>query len=93
MRSFIRNIITKIKYRIMTESEQDFLEVHSLMLEWRGKENYRVPPESVRRIFNAHNKVTGHLEYSVSCSSCRSRTWTRLKEWYDANLETYKHLI
>jgi hypothetical protein len=75
---YFRNYFTKIKYRIMTESEQDFLEVHSLMLEWRGKENYRVPAEAVRRIFNAHNKVTGHLEFSVSCAGCRSRTWQRL---------------
>lgn len=93
MCDFIRTYFTKIKRKNMTEQEQDFLEVHSLILAWRGKENYRVPAEDVRRIFNVHNKVTGHMEYSVSCSSCRARTWTRLKEWYDANLETYKHLI
>jgi hypothetical protein len=78
---------------IMTEKEKDFLEVHSLMITWRGKEGHRVPSEDVRRIFNVQNKVTGVMEYSVSCSSCRARTWNRLKEWYDSNKETYKHLI
>jgi hypothetical protein len=77
----------------MTEQEQDFLEVHSLMIAWRGKENQRVPAEDVRRIFNIQNKVTGIMEYSVSCAGCRQRVWNRLKEWYDANKETYKHLI
>lgn len=77
----------------MDENEKDFLEVNDLMNKWRGRENYRVPPEDVRRIFNVHNKVTGVNEYSVSCTSCRQRTWTRLKQWYDDNKEQYKHLI
>ena len=77
----------------MTEAEKDFKEVHELMIKWRGKEGRRVPSEDVRAIFNIHNKVTGIMEYSVGCSGCRSRTWTRLKEWYDANKERYKHLI
>jgi hypothetical protein len=77
----------------MTEQEQDFLEVHSLIITWRGRESFRVPAEDVRRIFNIHNKVTGYTEYSVSCSSCRARTWNRLCEWYDGNKQTYKHLI
>jgi hypothetical protein len=83
----------KIKFNIMNDKEKDFLEVYNLMLSWRGKENRRVPAEDVRRIFNIHNKVTGINEYSVSCTSCRQRTWNRLKDWYDANKEQYKYLI
>lgn len=84
---FIKKILN-----IMNEEEKDFLEVHSLMLSWRGKEGHRVPADEITRIFNIHNKVTGVLEYSKSCTACRARTWGRLKDWYDANKEKYKHL-
>lgn len=80
-------------FNIMSEDERDFMEVHDLMLRWRGKEGHRVPSEDVRRIFNLNNKLTGVIEYTVSCSSCRMRTWNRLKGWYDSNLEKYKHLL
>lgn len=76
----------------MTEAEKDFMEVHSLMLAWRGKENQRVPAEDITRIFNIYNKVTGSREYSKSCGGCRQRVWSRLQQWYDSNKQNYEHL-
>jgi hypothetical protein len=76
----------------MTEAEKDFMEVHSLIMAWRGKESQRVPSEDITRIFNIYNKVTGSREYSKSCGGCRQRVWSRLGAWYDSNKQNYEHL-
>lgn len=76
----------------MTDLEKDFMEVHSLMLTWRGKEGHRVPAEDITRIFNIYNKVTGSREYSKACGGCRQRVWNGLKNWYDKNKQNYEHL-
>jgi hypothetical protein len=63
-----------------------FKEVDELMKQLVGKENHRHPPHTIRRLFNLHNEVFPNtLEYSVSCSACRKRTYERLRNWWYNN--------
>jgi hypothetical protein len=82
MRSYIRNIISKIKQRNMTDEELRFQKVDAMMQELVGKENHRHDAQTIRNLFNLHNEVTGIMEYSVSCSGCRARVYNRLKQWW-----------
>ena len=77
----------------MNEKEEQFLRVHNLMIRLIGKENYNHRPETIRELFNLNNECTGVMEYSVSCSGCRMRTYNRLKDWYYNNKEEFKHLL
>jgi uncharacterized protein YigA (DUF484 family) len=87
------NIIKKLFKKEMTEEEKLFMDVHNLVQRLLGKENHNHKPETIRELFNLHNAATGVMEYSVSCASCRARTWTRLKDWYNNNKDKYKHLL
>lgn len=67
-------------------NQETFNEIHSLVSEWEGKENHRIPADVITRIFNAHNKAHPEKpEYSKGCSGCRQRTWDRLKTYYHTN--------
>jgi hypothetical protein len=87
------DLFKKLFKKEMNEKEQQFLKVHNLMIRLIGKENYNHRPETIRELFNLHNEATGIMEYSVSCGGCRKRVYNRLKDWYYANKEKYKHLI
>ncbi len=68
----------------MTEEEIQFAEVDAMMQNLVGKENHRHDAQTIRELFNLHNRVFPHtLEYSVSCSGCRARVYNRLKEWWN----------
>lgn len=70
-------------------SPEKFKEVEELVLWLKGKENWNHNADTIRKIFNLHNEVTGIMEYSTSCGSCRARVWGRLKDWYEENKELY----
>jgi hypothetical protein len=87
------NIFKKLFKKEMTEEEKLFIEVHNLVQRLLGKENHNHKPETIRELFNLHNRATGIIEYSTSCSGCRARVWTRLKEWYYNNKDKYIYLL
>lgn len=67
-----------------------FLKAHGLVSEWQGKENYNVPAEVIRQIFNVHNQIFWeNQEHSTGCGGCRQRVWARLKTWYHENKHLY----
>ena len=67
-----------------------FMRLHSLVKEWEGKENYRVPPEVITEMFNVHNQLfPDKPEYSKGCGGCRERLWNRLKAHYHAEKLKY----
>jgi len=71
-------------------SEETFLKAHELVSEWQGKENYNVPAEVIRQIFNTHNQIFWeNQEHSTACSGCRARVWGKLKAWYHENKHLY----
>lgn len=71
-------------------SQEVFLRAHALVTEWQGKENYNVPAEIIRQIFNSHNEIFWeNQEHSTSCGGCRTRVWGRLKAWYHENKHLY----
>lgn len=73
----------------MTEIE-NFQALHHLILDWRGKEDYRVPAHIITEMFNVHNRIfMDKPEYSKSCGGCRQRVWNRLKTHYDENKHNY----
>lgn len=65
---------------------EHFEEVNNLMQRLYGKEGYRHDSQTIRELFDIHNKVFPQtLEYSVSCSGCRERVYNRLRNfWIDA---------
>lgn len=83
---FIRTIISKIKQYNMTEAELQFQEVDAMMQNLYGKENHRHDAQTIRDLFNLHNRLFPQtLEYSVSCSGCRARVYNRVKEYWQSN--------
>jgi hypothetical protein len=71
-----------------------FLRAESLVKEWSGKENYRVPADVITEIFNVHNKIFWERqEHSKACSGCRQRVWNKLKTWYHENKHLYENDI
>jgi hypothetical protein len=80
---FIRNIITKTKWRIMTTEEIQFQKVDAMMQNLVGRENHRHDAQTIRELFNLHNELfPATLEYSVSCGGCRQRVYGRVKQWW-----------
>lgn len=74
----------------MTEIELKFEELHNLYVEWKGKENYRVPGHVITQMFNLHNYLHPQTpEYSKSCNACRAKVWDRLKRYYEENRSKY----
>lgn len=66
-------------------TDDQFMRLDSLMQELVGREGARHNEETITRLFNLNNEITGILEYSKSCGSCRSRVYNRMKEiWYGA---------
>lgn len=67
----------------MTEQEQLFAETDEMMQSLYGKENHRHDAQTIRNLFNLHNRLfPTMLEYSVSCSGCRARVYNRVKEYW-----------
>lgn len=71
-------------------TKEDFAEIHQLMQDWRHLNNPRVPADVMTRIFNLHNRAYPlQMEHSRGCSSCQSRTWSKLCRFYDENKQSF----
>lgn len=74
--------IKKIKQPMETEL---FMQLHCLVQDWEGKEDYNVPSHIITEMFTVHNRFfPDKPEYSKSCGGCRQRVWNRLKAYYHA---------
>ena len=78
---FLKLLLKKIK----TKDMELFEEVDELMQSLVGRENHNHNSSVITTLFNLHNKVyLDRPEYSKSCTSCRQRTYNRLKSWWES---------
>jgi sulfur transfer protein SufE len=71
-------------------SEEIFLKAKALVNDWEGKENWNVPAHVITEMFNTHNQIwPDKRENSKSCSGCRARVWSKIKDWYHGNKHLY----
>jgi hypothetical protein len=91
----VSTVYTKSNYDRKTMIERDiFLRAETLVSNWQGKENTRVPADVITEIFNVHNKIFfERQEHSRGCGGCRERVWNKLKTWYHENKHLYKNDI
>ena len=65
-------------------NEEQFKRLDDLMQQLVGREGVRHDAHVIRQLFNLNNELTGIMEYSTSCGSCRSRVFNRVKQlWID----------
>jgi hypothetical protein len=66
-----------------------FTRVDNIMIKLWGKENHNHSAITIRELFNIHNELFEQKEYSTSCGGCRARVYTRVKDWWLSNKQTY----